>query len=106
MHAVAGDERLAYDPWTKQHERVQFATPSQPARLPRPAVKNLAEGRLFLWERRSLHFKPVECSISADVHGVWCLLGSDNLRVPLASICMVRIVSVAKLTFRIVRFGE
>ena len=99
------DERLANDPWTKQRMPVSATPQKKTAASVRPAIKSLAEGTLYLWVRRALRFRPVECTVSEDVHGVWCLLGKD-LRVPLASICMVRISSVARLQFRVVRFGE
>ena len=70
-------------------------------------IKSLAEGKLFLWDRNKLRWRAVECSISEDIYGVWCLLSQDRrLRVPLASMCMVHVVSAAKLQFRIIRFAE
>ena len=58
----------------------------------------IADGKLFLWEWSKLRWQPLECSISEDVYGVWCLMSRDKrLRVPLASICMVRIVKAGSL---------
>lgn len=100
------DARLAFDPWTKADGSEARAVQPVASRPPRAVVKSLAEGTLHLWERGSLRFNSVDCTISEDVHGVWCLLAHDHhLRVPLASICMVKIVSVSRMQFRVVRFG-
>ena len=104
------DVRLAFDPWTKKDyadSTPSAAAPSAVAisRPPRPIIESLADGPLFMWDRRALRFKKMQCSISPDVHGVWCLRG-PGLRVPLASICMVHITKQSRLQFRVSRFGE
>ena len=106
MAMASNDARLALDRWTGHPTPgAAAATVARaPATVARTSIKSLAEGRLLLWTGFS--FKAVDCCIGTDVHGVWCLLGpSANLRVPLASICMVVIVSVSKLQFKVVRFG-